>query len=186
MRPRAIRFNEALVLSAAVLLAGCSMDIRRDPISLRQGAEDVRLASGPPSAECVELGEIVGLTDRNSRIRFSKPEIVDVDQRNALKNAASELGGDYVFLHANDPKSNSGTAFRCDTTLRPPSVAPSVAPNETAPAPVVKQNGSGEPAPLEQSDSIKARLRLLQSLYEDGLITSKEYAAKKKAILDEL
>ena len=205
MRQHVNRTIAAVSISAVLFVTACSMDFGLKPIDLREGAGIVKLAHYPPSKDCAELGRIVGLTDRLDRVRFTRLEIVEQDQENALRNAAYALGGDYVYLDPNDPKANSGTAYQCDPNsqalqIAPPStvpqekmrapaaaVQPSAVPGEKTPAPAAAVQASpAKPAPVEQPDSIKYRLRLLQSLYKDGLITAEEYAAKKKDILSEL
>ena len=182
-------------MTGVLLVAGCSIDFGRKPVVLADGAGIVQLAHNPPPEDCAELGLIVGLTDRVDRIRFTRLEIVEQDQDNALRNAAHALGGDYVYLDPDDPKANSGTAFQCDSHRQAPPLTPPPRPVERTPsrteavpsspaAPAPQSPGPTTPAELP--DSIKDRLRLLQSLYQDGLITAEEYAAKKKDILDEL
>ena len=48
------------------------------------------------------------------------------------------------------------------------------------------RNYSYEEAAAGSTDSMEERLRKLQSLYDQSLITYEEYEQKKKAILDEL
>ena len=48
------------------------------------------------------------------------------------------------------------------------------------------RNYSYEEETVSNGDSMEARLRKLQSLYDQSLITYEEYEQKKKAILDEL
>ena len=86
-----------------------------------------------------------------------------------LRSAAQAAGGDYALIDlvASDSRGITITAHAYDCSRTPP-------------AQTTSQPPAGAGASAEE------RLRRLDKLKQDGLITPDEYAAKRRAILDGL
>jgi hypothetical protein len=86
-----------------------------------------------------------------------------------LRSAAQAVGGDYALIDvvAGDSRGITISAHAYDCSRTPP-------------VPATSQRPAGAGASAEE------RLRHLDKLKQDGLITPDEYAAKRRAILDEL
>jgi len=117
-------------------------------------------------AACRELGTIMG-SGGGSVWTSSESKMQAAYGR--LTSSTQALGGDYALIDAiaGDARgiTISGHAYDCS---RSPSTA--------APSPPAARSGP----------SVEERLRRLDQLKKDGLITPEEHAAKRRAILDEL
>jgi len=115
-----------------------------------------------PHSGCKDLGEIMGTGNRF----FSNAEDKMVDAYAELRRSTAARGGDTALIDAmgGDVRTLTitGHAYDCSQA---------VAAAKTGPAPAA---------------SADDRLRRLDQLKKDGLITPEEYEAKRKAILDDL
>ena len=115
-----------------------------------------------PHSGCKDLGQIMGTGNRF----FSNAEDKMVDAYAELRRSTAARGGDTALIDAmgGDVRTLTitGHAYDCSQA---------VAAAKTGPAPAA---------------SADDRLRRLDQLKKDGLITPEEYEAKRKAILDDL
>lgn len=159
-----------LIGIAAFGLSGCHHATK--PVQLRPGAEAVKVAKSDPTDNFAEVGPVSGFSGRGcggfGHMGSYEDAVTD------LKNRANAMGADYVqIMTITEPHSEpncydnrykiSGTAYK-QTRASP------------SPVPIVETS--------DQSKIVK-RLRELQSLRDDGVITQKEFEQLKARALKE-
>jgi len=135
-------------------------DMARGPSA--PGQKPVDVVRILPHSGCKDLGEIMGTGNRF----FSNAEDKMVDAYAELRRSTAARGGDTALIDAmgGDVRTLTitGHAYDCSQA---------VASAKAAPAPAA---------------TAEDRLRRLDQMKKDGLITPEEYEAKRKAILDDL
>ena len=132
----------------------------RESLSVRQ------IARVLPHAACREIAPIMGSGGGGAIWTSSASKMQAAYGQ--LRTAAQAVGGDYALIDmvASDLRGITITAHAYDCSRTPPA-----------------QTTSQPPA---GGASAEERLRRLDKLKQDGLITPDEYAAKRRAILDGL
>lgn len=189
MLPRGI-LRGVLLLTAgvSVLSAGCSSV----PIDLRR----IAIRSDPPGAEVLANGKKIGVTPLTIVPDRDFPPVMDwsnlvyqakgvLTLRKAGCKPYSEPVNDSVLSKDISVRLDcSGPVAAAPAQSEPPapSVPPAVAPvsSGTEPRPAVR------PAVPRHRLSVEARLRRLEKLHKDGLITDREYRTIRERILSGL
>ena len=151
-----------IVVLAVVAVSGCA----RKPIRLSPGANVVKVAKSDPTDNFTEVGPVSGFHGNGcggfGRLGSYEGAVTD------LKNKAHSMGADYVqIMTISEPHAApgcfvntykiSGTAYK---QTRP----------TPSPLPIVEQSSES---------ALVKRLRELQSLRNDGVITQKEFEELK-------
>lgn len=164
---------------ASVSVAGCS----NIPIDLRH----ITIRSDPPGAEVLANNKKLGVTPLTIVPDHDFPPAMD--WQNLEYRAMGELtvrkpGCQPYSEPVNDAVLSKDIMVRLECTAQPPAVVPTAVPTR-APAPAAPAHA---PTPRVHAPLLSAaqRLRRLERLRKDGLITDKEYREIRARILNGL
>ncbi|MEO1201512.1 MAG: DUF4156 domain-containing protein [Pseudomonadota bacterium] len=115
------------LMTSATLLAGCAAA----PLNAPEAAA-IMITANPPGDDCVFVGEVRGSQGNFWTAEFTKDEDLIIGARNELRNAAYELGANYVQLELENQSHNTadhstggvyssvviGNAYRCHGAFR--------------------------------------------------------------------
>jgi hypothetical protein len=169
------------LIPAVLAIAGCGTP-------MRESAKRIRVGKEIPHPGCRELGPIIGTGGGGG---YTSSETKMNTAQNKLRMRTEDLGGDYAVMDAvgGDVRglTITGRAFDCSRAapqqVVPVAVVGTAQGGESAPANALTAEGTAD---ATTSLSVKERLERLEKLKADGLISQEEFAAKRRAILDEL
>lgn len=176
-----------LFVCAALLLGGCSVlpvpDLRR-----------VTIRSDPPGAEVLANGETIGATPLAivpDKVFRPRVDWQNLEYRAMGVLALHKAGCKPYSERVNDAVLSKDITVKLDCSV-PVAVAPAASPpGSTAASAVTVPAAQPAPAPGAATVTafalgVEARLRRLEKLYKDGLITEKEYRSIRARILNRL
>lgn len=158
-----------IIVIAAAMVSGCA----RQSIRLSPGANVVKVAKSDPTDNYTEIGPVSGLHGNGcggfGRMGSYEGAVTD------LKNRAYSMGADYVqIMTISEPHAAPGCFVN---TYKISGTAYKQIRSMPSPLPIIEQSSES---------AIVKRLRELQSLRNDGVITQKEFEElKSRAIKQE-
>jgi len=87
-----IEMKVAYLVAVALMICACSA------ISVKPGAELVRVTNREPGRECKFLGDVTGSQGNRFTGGYTSDANLETGARNDLKNKAFDIGGNVVYL----------------------------------------------------------------------------------------
>ncbi len=101
----------ACLLAVALMVCACSA------ISVKPGAELVRITNTEPGRECKFLGDVTGSQGNRFTGGYTSDANLETGARNDLKNKAFDIGGNVIYLLFQRDSQTGDTRDRKNVTL---------------------------------------------------------------------
>lgn len=160
--------RKGIVCICMVLVSGC---VTVPVVSLRPGAEAVKVAKADPPDNYQEVGPVSGYDGKGCGGfgYYGTYERAVVD----IKNRAYAKGGDYVQIFTITEPHLRGDCF--DNLYKLSGTAYKKVRDLPSPTPIVNKPAG--------NDVLVEKMRLLKQLRDEGLITEKQYEEKQRQLL---